>query len=372
MRGQQPADEQLRKLIPRIDPDFKPVLDRLPEDKQLALAAYFLPHGSEKEVLTPSRPRLLKWYCPFAAQCSFPSGHRYCLNVYTGCAHRCEYCYVTGYSYMEAAPKRKFQRLLNRDLADLKAFDVPPAPLHISNSTDPFQPLEKTYRHTRLALEDILEHRHRFTSITILTKNPLLPVEDGYMPLFQALGVPGSEQSRNGHPRFQVHLSLALWREEARATYDPAAPSIESRKEGVQALREAGIPIVLRIDPLFPRSPLPLNSPETLEDFGLVEAQTLDDLEHLVAFAREVDVHHIVYSPAKVVKPRGSSLSPTMAAMRDLYAALSAPSKPEWRGGSWRLPREIADKYVVEPFLQICRRRGVSAKFCMTDLLEIG
>lgn len=97
----------------------------------------------------------------------------------------------------------------------------------------------------------------------------------------------------------------------------------------------------------------------------------MTDLEHLVAFAPEVRVRHIVYSAAKIVKPRGGSLSTTMAAMRDLYAALSAPGKPLWRGGSWRLPREIADKHVVEPFLQICGRRGVSAKFCMTDLLEI-
>lgn len=280
MRGKQPTDDQLRKMIPRIDPDFKPVWDRLTENAQLRLAAYFLPHGSAKEVLTPTRPRLLKWYCPFAPQSSFPSGHRYCLNVYRGCSHACEYCYVNGYSLMEAASKRDFKRLLERDLADLEAFNVPPAPLHMSNSTDPFQPLEKTVRHTRLALEAILEHQHRFTSITILTKNPLLPVEEGYAPLFRALAVPGSEQYSDGHPRFQVQVSLAFWREEARAAYDPAAPSVESRKEGIRALREAGIPVVLRIDPLFPRSPLPLESTSTLKDFGLVEAQTLDDLCH--------------------------------------------------------------------------------------------
>ena len=46
-------------------------------------------------------------------------------------------------------------------------------------------------------------------------------------------------------------------------------------------------PGVLRVDPLFPRSPLP-TPPSSLRDSGMEEAQTLDDLEHLAAFAREV------------------------------------------------------------------------------------
>ena len=44
-----PTDAELRGLIARIHPDFKPVWNGLPEDQQLALAAYFLPWGSKKE-----------------------------------------------------------------------------------------------------------------------------------------------------------------------------------------------------------------------------------------------------------------------------------------------------------------------------------
>ncbi len=109
-----------------------------------------------------------------------------------------------------------------------------------------------------------------------------------------------------------------------------------------------------------------------MADFGLTEAQTISDLEHLVGFACEVGVRHVVYSPVKVVQPRGRQLSVTMAAMRDLYKALSAPSKPVWRGGSSRLPKEVADEHVVGPFLEICERAGVTAKFCMRDLVENG
>jgi DNA repair photolyase len=373
----QPTGGELLELVKRVHPDFKPVWDGLPADEQLALAAYFLPWKSKKRQLAPTRPRVLDWYCPFAAQSVFPSGHRYCLNVYSGCAHHCEYCYAMSYAPSAAACKRDFRRMLLQDLAELEAFDVPPAPVHLSNSTDPFQPLEEIHGHTRFALERMLEYRHRFTTVTVLTKNPLLAANLGCLKLFQSLSELAENHPRypvftaSGIPPMQVQVSLAFWRDKARHVYDVAAPSVEDRKQGIRALCDAGIPVVLRIDPLFPRSPLPLGQRKTMADFGLAEAQTLSDLEQLVGFAREVGVRHIVYSPVKIVQPRGRSLSPTMAALRELYRALSAPSRPVWRGGSWRLPNEAAAKHVVGPFLNVCQQAGIAAKFCMQDLTEI-
>jgi DNA repair photolyase len=264
--------------------------------------------------------------------------------------------------------------MLERDLADLEAFTVPPAPVHLSNSTDPFQPLEQIHGHTRLALKGILAHRHRFTTVTMLTKNPLLPVKLGYLDLFRSLGRLASDHPKQAQdtPPFQVQVSLAFWRDEARRAFDVAAPSVEDRKAGVRALRDAGIPVVLRIDPLFPRSPLPLDGKATMTAFGLTEAQTLSDLEQLVDFGREVGVRHVVYSPVKIVQPRGRPLSETMSALLDLYKAMSAPARPVRRGGSWRLPKVVADEHVVGPFLDICQRAGVAAKFCMRDLVENG
>lgn len=263
-----------------------------------------------------------------------------------------------------------------RDLADLEAFDVPPAPVHLSNSTDPFQPLEATAGHTRLALEQILRHRHRFTTVTILTKNPLLPVRQGYLDLFQALGTLLSghprqvEFAERAQPGFVMEVSLAFWREEARRHYDPGAPSVAKRIAGLRALHATDIPRVLRVDPLFPRSPLPTNPPMTLAEFGLPEAQTLDDLEHLVALADELQVRHVVYSPVKVVQPRGRKLSSTMQVLRHVYEACALPERPIFRGGSWRLPDSVAKAHVVQPFLEICARHGVAAKYCKHNLIE--
>jgi len=254
--NKKPSPQELRILIDRVHPDFKPVWDGLDqEDDRLALVAYLLPHRSRKPFLAPTRPKVIKWYCPFAAQRDFSNGHRYCLNTFVGCSHRCVYCYAASYQPEEATCKRDFEKGVDRDLEDLDRFDVPPAPLHLSNSTDPFQPLEAQTEHTRYALERILTYRHRFTIITCLTKNPGLPVQFEYIPLFRQLGKPSAtplhdEIQHQGVPLFQVEVSLAFWREEAAAAYDPGAPSVEERMEGIRALREADIPVVLRIDPL--------------------------------------------------------------------------------------------------------------------------
>jgi len=107
----------------------------------------------------------------------------------------------------------------------------------------------------------------------MLTKNPLLPVKLGYLDLFRSLGriPPDHPKQAQVTTPFQVQVSLAFWRDEALRAYDVTAPSVEDRKAGVRALREAGIPVVLRIDPLFPRSPLPLERKPSLADVARSE-----------------------------------------------------------------------------------------------------
>jgi len=366
--------EQAAELIGRIDDRFRPVWLGKPAAYQRALAAYFLPRRSKKATSCPTRPRLLKWYCPFADQHFFPSGHRYCINVYTGCAHGCQYCYAAAYEPASPSTKKDFAKMLAKDLADLEACDMPPAPVHLSNSTDPFQPLESQAGHTREALLGIQAHRHRFTSVVILTKDPGRIVDSGCADLLSQLGrLPPNhprqaEFAGGDRPAVLVEVSLTFWREEARRRYDPQAPSVNERREGLVRLREAGVPLVLRIDPLFPRAPFG-HSSDGYESYGLTAPQTIGDLEQLVLLAREIGARHIVYSPAKIVQPRCRPLSAVMQAMRTVYQRVAAPERLMFRGGSWRLPPD-AQEAVCSPLLDICRRHGVRAKCCRQSLVE--
>ena len=362
-------------LTSRIDARYRSVWTGKTAREQTSLARYFLPHASSKPVLCPTRPRVVKWYCPFAHQNAFPSGHRYCVNVYVGCAHGCEYCYASAYEPPQARAKRNFVKMLLKDMAELEQFDVPPAPIHLSNSTDPFQPLEAEVGHTRATLEQVLAHRKRFSSVVILTKNPTLAAEPGCIDLFRQLGRLGQDHpcyakfTHTGIPPFLVEVSLAFWQEASRQAYDPGAPSIVERMEGIRLLRQAGIPVALRIDPLFPRAPFRDNSARTYRDFDLPEPQTLGDLERLVAFAQEAGACRVVYSPAKIVQPRRRPMSRAMRSMRSLYESVAAPEHLIFRGGSWRLPPQ-RQSAVTAPLVDLCRRHGISAKCCMQNLTE--
>jgi hypothetical protein len=210
----------------------------------------------------------------------------------------------------------------------------------------------------------------------VLTKNPALAASPAYVQLLKELGqLPPTHPSVGrlaalGQPAVQVEVSRAFWREEARAFWAPSAPSLASRQEGIRALRRAGIPVILRIDPLFPRSPLPTGPKSRLAEFGLVEAQTLEELANLVSFGNDNAGRHVVYSPAKIVRPRRRGLAPPMQKLLDVYRVLSAPGKPLWHAASWRLPRTISERCVTEPFLTLCRRQQMPAKFCMQNLVE--
>jgi DNA repair photolyase len=375
--GELPSQASINKglsLAGHVHPKYRPVFDRLSEADRAAVALYFLPHDSKKEVLEVTRPRVVKWYCPFADQREFPSGHRYCINVYTGCEHHCQYCYVTGYSAAEPNCKNRFRHDLCKDLEALDVYNVPPAPVHLSNSTDPLQPLELQHRHTLFVLEELAEHRNRFTTVTLLTKNPVVLTDERYVRVLHRVKELSHAHPRRswfeetGHPTLRIECSLAFYNDSHRQLLDSAAPSIESRMEAMRCLRREGFAVLPRIDPLFPRDPL--RGGKVMADFGLPDVQSTRDLEGLVRFGKELATPHLIYSVAKITWPRCGSLSPVMERMKQVYQHLSTGQPLTFHGGSWRLPEGTAKTFVVGPFLDLCDRYSISAKPCKTNLIE--
>jgi DNA repair photolyase len=356
----------------KVDAKYKPVFDKYGPKERAALARYFLPHKSRKEVLSVTRPRLIKWYCPFADQKQFPTGHRYCINVYTGCSHQCSYCYAQGYEPDQAKCKQDYKKKLLKDLADLRDFDLPPAPLHMSNSTDPLQPLEQQQRLTLYTLQQLQKYRRYFSTIVIITKNPVILTEPEYLRALKPLASveadhPGKKLFCDSSPPLRIEASLAFCDEDSAAFYDPGAPTVSQRMAAIATLRRNDIPVVMRIDPLLPRDPLP--GGKSLADFQLPNAQSLDGLEKLAAFAADNKILHIVYSVAKVVSPRYKPLGEEMQNIKKVYEHLANGEKLIFRGGSWRLPNDIAQEQIIEPFKNICHSYNLKTCYCKQNLL---
>ena len=63
-----PSFDEALALAKKVDPQYAPAWAGLSPKDQAALALFFLPHHSAKLLLGPTRPRVIKWYCPFACQ----------------------------------------------------------------------------------------------------------------------------------------------------------------------------------------------------------------------------------------------------------------------------------------------------------------
>ncbi len=176
------------------------------------------PEGSVLKLFDP-------WQSPY---CTCPI--KYSLNPYTGCSHRCLYCYITSYipRGFEARPKKNY---LKRLKVDLEKIDIN-MPISISNSTDPYQPLEKEIKATRSSLRLIKEKDGR---VIIVTKSNLVVRDIDILACMKSA----------------VAITITSLDKEFSRRFEPYAPLPEERIEALKALKNAGIPTAVRIDPLI-------------------------------------------------------------------------------------------------------------------------
>lgn len=315
--------------------------------------------------LPPSlKNRVIGLYDPLAdRQHRFVDGLRWCCNVYVGCEHNCGYCYVNGYSQdrvgANAHAKVNYEKNLTNDLREIAELGVPSAPVHLSNSTDPLQAgLESQFGHTLLTLREIQRCRELVSHITILTKNPEQLCKPEYIEIVSAADF----------QPFTVQVTCTYWRDEPRAFYEPKAPNVQNRLDSISKLAKAGLDVELRIDPLFPSSRLtpPIVKHRDLSTYGLVEAQTREDMESLVDFVSSVGVKAIVAKPLRI--PISKKAETAKNWFKDLYLDATGTGKRYTKGRSWRLPEEY-QKELMHSLGHVCSQHGMHLKHCMHDVL---
>jgi DNA repair photolyase len=164
----------------------------------------------------------------------------YALNAYTGCSHKCLYCYArfmkryTGHSepwgdFVDV--KINAPELLSKEIQKKKRGRV-----WISGVCDAYQPLEKKYRLTRRCIEILVEHGWPFT---IQTKSPLVLRDLDILKRAADC---------------EVGFTITTADEKVRKIFEPYAPPIEKRVEALDLLHSAGITTFVMIAPMLPNA----------------------------------------------------------------------------------------------------------------------
>lgn len=167
------------------------------------------------------------------------------LNPYRGCEHGCVYCYArptheflgmsAGLDFeSKIVVKYNAPELLKKRLADKK---WKPQTLVMSGVTDPYQPIEKKLKITRLCVEILAECHH---PLAIITKNYLVTRDIDYL----------SKLAENG--AVKVAISITSLDKTITDTMEPRTSRPRKRLQAVRELTEAGIPVHVNIAPVIP------------------------------------------------------------------------------------------------------------------------
>jgi len=166
------------------------------------------------------------------------------LNPYLGCAHACSYCFARAYHarYRERDVGEAFDRNIEvrTNFVDRLRNELrrrPQGSVAIGTATDPYQPIEGTYRLTRGCLEALVD----FPMPTgIVTKGPLV-VRD--IDVLQRL---------DAKTDLTVYFSVPCVDEEVVRKTDPGTAPPRQRLRALRMLRDAGIDAAVLCMPVLP------------------------------------------------------------------------------------------------------------------------
>jgi len=170
---------------------------------------------------------------------------KWSLNPYTGCVHRCTFCYVRHFEQRADRPsddrygrsirvKTNVAEVLREELARP---GWQRETVSIGAATDPYQPAEARFRLTRACLAELAE---AWTPFSIITRGPLV-VRDVDL-LRQA-----SERAA-----VTIHFSLPTLDERVWRTTEPGTAPPRSRLRAIRRLADAGIAVGVGMAPILP------------------------------------------------------------------------------------------------------------------------
>jgi DNA repair photolyase len=167
------------------------------------------------------------------------------INPYRGCEHGCVYCYARpAHSYMGLSPGLDFEsKLFIKPNAaallrqELTAPNYSPRTIALGANTDPYQPIERTYRITRQVIEVLQEFKHPFG---IVTKSGSVTRDIDILAPMAKLGL------------VKVAVSVTTLDGKLARSMEPRASTPNKRLRAIEELSKAGIPTVVMMGPIIP------------------------------------------------------------------------------------------------------------------------
>jgi DNA repair photolyase len=174
--------------------------------------------------------------CKTALSASTLPGLTYSLNPYRGCQHNCAYCYAPNvlrlsreYWGDSIEAKTNIPLVLSKELKTKKH-----GVIGISTVTDPYQPVERTFRLTRACLEQLLPHDF---PAHIQTKSALVSRDIDLISQFSDA---------------QVMMSIGTLNDQERRLLEPSTSPIQDRLAVLRKLTDAGIKTAIFFGPVYP------------------------------------------------------------------------------------------------------------------------
>jgi len=219
-------------------------------------------------------------------------------NPYTGCDHKCIYCYASSYipSFSDCRPKKDLLAALKREAAKLNGETI-----SIANSSDPYPRAEASTGLTRRCLEILAESNCK---IQIITKSNLVVRDDDLLSK-----IPST-----------VAFTVTTDDDDIAKLIEPHAPLPSQRLRAAQDLIKKGIPVSVRIDPIIP----------------LVN----DQPQKLIADLASIGVKHLTCSTYKAKPDNWMRLSQAMPKVAEKLKPLYF-QQGEKIGGNTLLPKEL-------------------------------
>jgi DNA repair photolyase len=167
------------------------------------------------------------------------------INPYRGCEHGCIYCFARPtHAYLGLSPGLDFEsRLFAKPEAAQLLDKALRAPKYICNTmamgtnTDPYQPVERTYKITRGILEVLARFQH---PVSLVTKSALI---------MRDIDILGPMAANN---LARAALSVTSLDPHLARKMEPRASTPTRRLAALKALSAAGIPTTVMFAPLIP------------------------------------------------------------------------------------------------------------------------